>query len=501
VGCAIVLSLLSLAVPAQPLEVQKKVTGFILPNGMHFVVAERHEAPVASMHTYVRAGAVDNPGGQTGLAHMFEPLAMRGTESIGTRDWAAEKKAIDAVDEAYGRLEAEKNRPNPDLGRVGAAEIQFKRAQEVALSYVRTGEFGRILGENGAAGMAANVTADSSEFAYSLPSNRLELWFLMESQRLLRPAFREFYLARDFSVEQYRERVESNPQNRLAQAFLAAAITAHPYRNPVLGWPGEPASLRRQQARDFFDQYYVPANITIALAGDVNPAEVRRMAERYFGPMPLRPAPPAVHTEEPPQRGPKTVAVESPSQPLLMIGYKRPGQLDPDHAALELLHAMLAGGRSGLLYKELVVERKVAIAAQAQAAFPGSRYPSLFAFILAPAQGHSAEENQAALDAILSRLGTARVDPEILARAKRQVRAATLRRLEDNAGMALLLATYAAASGDPNRLFTALDDSDKVTVADVQRVARKYFTANTRTTAYITPPQGRAITAAPGANR
>ena len=202
-----------------------------------------------------------------------------------------------------------------------------------------------------------STSLDSTEYFYSLPSNRIELWFLMESQRFLHPVFREFYKERDVVMEERRMRIESNPQGKLLEDFLATAFAAHPYRNPGVGWPSDMVNLRRNTAREFFDKYYVPANINIAIVGDVNPAEARRMAEQYFGPLPARPLPPLLHTVEPPQPGPKTAIVDSPGQPLLFVGYKRPDQYDPDDAVFDVIQMILSSGRTGLLYKELVQEK------------------------------------------------------------------------------------------------------------------------------------------------
>ncbi|HEY2018127.1 MAG TPA: pitrilysin family protein, partial [Bryobacteraceae bacterium] len=272
--------------PGQNLkEFEKKVTEFTLPNGLHFIVAERHEAPVVSFHTYVNAGSVDDPSGATGLAHMFEHMAFKGTETIGTRDWPAEKKALDEIEEAYDRVDAERNKgPKADSNRIATLELQLKMAIDKAQRYVEPNEYTRIIEENGGVGLNAGTELDATEYFYSLPSNRIELWFLMESQRFLHPVFREFYKERDVVMEEYRMRVESSPDGKLLQDFAATAFMAHPYRNPPGGWPSDIASLRRSEAKQFFDVYYVPGNITIGIVGDVNPADAKRMAERYFGP-------------------------------------------------------------------------------------------------------------------------------------------------------------------------------------------------------------------------
>ncbi len=476
-------------------EFEKTVTEFTLPNGLHFIVAERHEAPVVSFHTYVNAGSVDDPSGATGIAHMFEHMAFKGTETIGTTNWPEEKKAIAAIETAYDQLDAERNKgPKADPKKLQRLQEQVEAAIEHAQMYVIPNEYPRIIEENGGVGLNASTSYDSTEYFYSLPSNRLELWFLLESQRFIQPVFREFYKERDVVLEENRMRVESSPQGKLLEDFTATAFQAHPYRNPPGGWPSDIVNLRIPDAKKFFDKYYVPANITMAIVGDVNPAEARRLAERYFGPLQKRPLPPLVHTKEPLQDGPKRVLVDSPSQPLLVIGYKRPDEYDKDDPVFDITSEILSSGRTGLMYEDLVRDKKLALAAQAADTFPDGRYPNLFIFFVAPALGHTVDENEKALDDLLERFKAQKVDQETLARERTKARAAVIRRLDNNSGLASLLASYYASYGDWRKLFTTLDEYDKVTAEDVQRVAKEYFIPRNRTVSYTVsagPPQGR----------
>ena len=173
---------------------EKKVTEFTLANGLHFIVIERHDAPVVSFHTYVNVGSVDDPGGQTGLAHMFEHMAFKGTPTIGTRNWAAEKAAMDAVEQVYDRLDAERNKgPHADPKKIAAISDELATTMEKANSYVEPNEYDRVVESNGGQDMNASTAEDSTNYFYSFPSNRIELWFLLESSRFLNPVFREFY--------------------------------------------------------------------------------------------------------------------------------------------------------------------------------------------------------------------------------------------------------------------------------------------------------------------
>ena len=470
-------------------EFEKKVTEFTLPNGLRFLIIERHEAPVVSFHTYVNVGSVNDPTGETGLAHMFEHIAFKGTDTIGTKNWPEEKKALDAIEQVNDRLDAERRKGfRADKKKIEAIEAELKEAIAKADSFVEPNEYDRIVESNGGVGMNAGTSEDSTNYFYSFPANRLELWFLLESERFLRPVFREFYKERDVVREERRMRVESSPQGKLVEMLLATAFAAHPYRNMPGGWASDIETFRRTEAEQFYKTYYTPANITIGIAGDVNPAEAKRLADKYFARLPRGPLPPPVRTVEPKQEGEKRVAVESPAQPFVAIAFKRPDQYSADDAALDVLSDILSGGRTGMIYKELVRDKKIALAAGSQATFPSGKYPSLFLFFVIPSSGHSVEENEKAVYEIIERVKKDPVSTEALQRVKTKLRADLIRKLDNNGGLAAELCSYSVNYGDWRKLFTELEDFNKVTAADVQRVAKAYLLDSTRTVAYTYAP-------------
>jgi predicted Zn-dependent peptidase len=490
----VILCLLPIGLSAQNLqEFEKKVTEFTLANGMHFIVIERHQAPVVSFDTYVDAGAVDDPSGETGIAHMFEHMAFKGTEAIGTKDYPAEKAALDHMERVYDRLdqlkrEALKRHQPPDNKEIEAAKAELKAAMDKANSYVIPNEFDRIVEINGGVGMNAATAEDSTNYYYNFPSNRLELWFLLESQRFLAPVFREFYKERDVVREERRMRTESSPVGKLVEALTAAAFEAHPYKTSAVGWGSDIDNFRLEEAVQFYKKYYVPADITMGIAGDVDPREARRLAEKYFGAIPAGPLPPRVRTVEPPQTGERRAVVESPAQPLLIIAYKRPDENNPDDPVLDVISEILSGGRTGTLYTDMVRDKKIALGASTYPAYPGAKYPSLFLCFVAPNLGHSVEENEKEALAVMDRLKTQKVDQETLNRVKTKLRAGVIRSLDSNAGLASTLPAYYVAFGDWRRLFTQLDTYNKITADDVERVARKYFVASGRTVAWTVQP-------------
>jgi predicted Zn-dependent peptidase len=463
-------------------EFEKNVTEFTLPNGLHFIVLERHDAPVVSFHTYVNAGAVDDPSNKTGLAHMFEHMAFKGTETLGTSNWPEEKKALAEVERVYDKLDEELAKgPRADADKVRLLHIDVESAMDRASHFVIHNFYPGVIEENGGVGLNAQTGEDSTNYFYNLPANRTELWFLLESSRFLKPVFRDFYRERSVVREERRMRSESDPQGKLVELFGATAMEAHPYRRPPVGWSSDIENLRVADAEKFFATYYVASNITISIVGDVKPEEIRALATKYFGPLPKKPLPSPVVTVEPIQEGPKIAQVAAQSQPIELIGYKRPSQYDKDDSVFDVISSILAGGRTGLLYKQLVRDKQIALETGADATYPGGKYPGLFIFIVYPALGKTTAENEKAILEILEGLKANPVDDATLQRVKTKTRAGLIRSLDSNAGLASLLASSYANFGDWRKPFTELDEIDKVTAADVRRVVTQYFTDANRT--------------------
>ena len=474
-------------------QFEKRVTEFTLANGLHFIVLERHEAPVVSFHTYVNAGSVDDPKGKSGIAHMFEHMAFKGTDLIGTTDAVAEKKALAAVETAYDAMEAEKNKgPRADKAILAKLDAALDAAIEKAGTYVVPNRYPQIIDENGGVGMNAGTGEDSTTYFYNFPANRVELWFYLESARFLHPVLREFYKERSVVREERRMRTESDPQGKLVELLSATAMIAHPYHVSPVGWASDIENLRTDDARQFFEKYYVPGNMTISVVGDVDPAKIKALAEAYFGRLAKKPVPGPIVSVEPPQEGERRAKIESPTQPIEFIAYHRPNQNDKDDPVFDVIAGLLSGGRTSLLYKDMVRDKRIALAAQADATFPGGKYPGLFLFVLVPAQGHTLEENEKELDAMLTKFVSEPIDEAALARVKTKTRAGLIRQLDSNEGLAQLLASYHVNYGNWRVLFTGLEDIDKVTAADVQRVAKQYFTAKNRTIASTYQPAEKA---------
>jgi predicted Zn-dependent peptidase len=452
----------------------KRITEFRLDNGMKFIVLERHQAPVVSFLTYANVGGANEPDGQTGVAHYLEHLAFKGTTRIGTRDYAAEKKLLEYQDQLFEKIQQAK--ATQQTAQLQHLQQEFERVSAEAMQYVQPNRMAQIVEQAGGVGLNANTSADATRYFYGFPSNKLELWMSLESDRFLEPVFREFFQEKEVILEERRTRSENSPLGRMIEAFLDKAFVQHPYQRPVIGYTQDIQNLTRCNVQDFFKQYYAPNNLTMAIVGDVNPAEVKRLAQIYFGRYPAQPQRQELEITEPPQTEPREVSLQLNSQPWYLEGYHIPAMNHPDYPIYELTARLLSDGRTSRLYKTLVQDQRVALAAEGSSGFPGDKYPNLMLFYAQTAPGHTLQEVETALRAEIERLKTDLVAPDELDRVRTQARAALLRSLDSNMGMAQLLLDYEVKAGSWRKVFQELDQLAKITPADIQRIAKATFT-------------------------
>ncbi len=372
-----------------------------------------------------------------------------------------------------------------DAAKLASLKKTFDDAVAAAEKYVIPNEFPEIAEQNGASGINASTGEDSTQYFWSMPSNRLELWAYIESSRIGHPVQREFYKERDVVQEERRMRTDSSPVGRMVEQFAATAYVAHPYGKPTVGWESEISQVNATEAEAFHKKYYVPANMVVAVVGDLKAAEAMPVLERYFGRIPAGPKPEPMTTVEPVQRAEKSVTIREASQPFYFEGYHRPDYRDPDDAVYDAISDMFSNGRTARLYRSLVRDQKIAAAADGFSGFPGYKYPGLFAFYAVPLPGHTPEEMRTAIHKELDRLKREDISDAELERYKTRTKADMLRGLADNEGLAHQLAEYQTRYGDWREMFRQLKKVDAVTKADVRRVAGKTFVESNRTTAQI----------------
>src|SRR3989442_327606 len=465
---------------------EKRITVKKLNNGLTVVICERPEAPVFAFFTHVDAGSVQDPLGETGMAHMFEHMAFKGTDKIGTTDYAAEKVALQKVEQAYAAYLAEPDkRVDRDDQKLKEWEKAWQAATAEAQRYVKPNEFPQILESNGAEGLNAFTNEDETAYHYSLPENRLELWAYLESERFMHPVMREFYKERNVVIEERRLRTDSNPIGRLLEQFIAAAFEAHPYHRPTVGWMWDLNSFSASDAEKFFDTYYVPANMVVTVAGDVKADRALPILEKYFGRLPTHTEPDETTTAEPPQNSERRVVLKERAQPLYLEGYHRPDYKAQDDAIFDAITDLMSEGRTSRLYRALVRDKKIAAFSAGFTGLPGIKYPHLFAFYAFPLPGHTTQEVGDAIHVEIERLKKEDISDDELKMIKTRTKANLIRGLADNQGLATQLGTYQTRYGDWRELFRSVDRIDKVTKADIRRVANAIFVDTNRTVGVI----------------
>ncbi|MEL6442312.1 MAG: pitrilysin family protein [Cyanobacteria bacterium J06621_8] len=466
-------------------RVAEQITEFSLDNGLKFIVLENHDAPVVSFVTYANVGGVDEPDGQTGVAHFLEHLAFKGTKQIGTTNYPAEAKKLKELDVLFRQMQQAEE--SGDEAKLAQLEKKFAATQAAASKYVEQNKYGEIVDTAGGVGLNAATSADYTSYFYSFPSNKLELWMSLESERFLEPVFREFYEEKQVILEERRLRTDNSPIGQMIEAFLDKAYTTHPYKRPVIGYQEDIVNLTRDNVREFFQAYYAPNNLTVAIAGDVEPETVQKLAKTYFGRFPTQAQPPLVEIVEPPQTETKEVTVNFPSQPWYLEGYHIPALTDPDYPVYEVISQLLSSGRTSRLYKSLVENKQVALTAQGFSGFPGNKYPNLLLFYALTAPGVDVGEVATDLRAEIERLKTEPVTLEELEQVKTQLKAGLLRSLDSNLGMARILTEYEAKTGSWRNIFTEITKLEGITPEDLQQAAQTTFTADNRTVGRLLP--------------
>ena len=480
-------------------NLEKQVSDFTLPNGLKFILVERHDAPVFSFETRVNAGGAQEIPGITGIAHMMEHMAFKGTEIVGTKDYAAEKPLLDAVERSWQAVLDARHRVPVDSTALAAATDAYKKARDAARSEVVSNGFATLLEQNGAVGLNANTTSDWTRYFYSLPSNRLELWASMEGGRIAHPVFREFYKERDVVYEERRMRTESTPVGRLFEQFEQTAYTEHPYGYGVIGFPSDLQTFTRTQGEAFYKKYYVAKNMAVAVVGDVKPDELKSVATKYWSDVSSAPPPPDIDIVEPEQKAERRVILEDPAQSYIIAGWHCPAQTDPSYPAYEALGDLLAGGDYSRLHKLLVKEKKIAVAVGAGPGFIGAKYPTLFIIFVVPAAGQDPLAVEKELYKALDEIQTTKpFTQEELDGYKVRTRADLVEQASDNQHLASALVSAQIAYGDWHQFFRGAERAQKVTPQDVMDVMKKTLVRSNRTAAVIVPPESKTAAAEGG---
>jgi predicted Zn-dependent peptidase len=493
------LSLALAAFHVWPAQAQKvPVIETTLSNGMKLLMVERPDEPAISGGWVAHVGSANERPGITGIAHLFEHMMFKGTPTIGTTDYERDLEIIARQEEVRDQMRLEEakmraayrrgeiddlSRPENKTERWRELEKEFNKLIAEQREIIVKNEFDRIYTAAGASGMNAFTSPDMTGYFITVPANKLELWMWMESERILRPVFREFYAEREVVFEERRLRIESTPLGPFYEQLNAMIWNSHPYHWPIIGWPSDIPAISKAQANEFYRTYYSPENITLILVGDFKSAEGQALAEKYFGRIASRGKPvPDVVTLEIEQLAEKRMYAQAEANPQVDIYWHTVPFLHRDSYALDVL-ARLLSTRTGRLHKGLVLGSQLATSASASQ--DSRKWAGLFNISGEARQGHSPQEVEQAIYAELDKLKQEEVPPEELQKVKNNFEAAEYRKLTSNFPILMHL-LFNEGLGDWREINEAGDKIQAVTAADVQRVASRYLTVENRTVAIYT---------------
>ncbi|MFN6191726.1 MAG: M16 family metallopeptidase [Planctomycetia bacterium] len=486
---------LALSLPCAARGQQVEVEEFTLPNGMQFLLVPRSDQPnVVSAGWVAKVGSVDERPGITGISHFFEHMMFKGTDTIGTRDpkkdakYRAEQKAIrDEINRLVWTKQYERfNRgeiDDPWNPANDTQELRVLRGKLDALIKAQQGrgeggpgaativkdEFDQVYTKAGGSGMNAFTSYDLTCYFITVPSNKLELWAWMESDRLHDSVFREFYSERDVVHEERRLRTDSTPTGRFQEQFDAMFWASCGYAWPVIGWPSDLNSYTYEQAEEYWNTYYRPGNLVGVVVGDFDPVKAKAFITTYFSRLdPGTKKPPAVVTLEVPQLAEQRMNAAGDFPPAIEIRYHTVPAGHVDSYPLDML-AELLNERTGRLYTGLVEGR--GIAGSARASSDTRKYAGLFSFEAETRGEATPELLEKAWYEELAKLQQAEVPERELRKVKNRVAAGNYRRLENNMSLLIQLA-FAEAVLDWREINDGPKKYEAVTAADIQRVAK-----------------------------
>lgn len=449
-----------------------------LTNGAKLLLLEDDSAPIVHCATIANVGGVNEVPGITGISHFLEHLAFKGTSTIGTSNYELEKVILAQEDAVFAKLLEAKKAGNEELVTKYKAELDALEIQ--ASKYVVNNEFSSIYTQNGGSNFNAATSQDFTMYQVSLPSNKLELWFTMETERFSDPIFREFYKERQVILDERLMREVNSPQGKLMKKMMNTAFEVHPYKYTTIGEKEDIENITRQDVNDYFNKYYGAQNLTFVLYGDFNEEKVTEFANEYLSRIPAREKSLPLTIEEPQQTAEKRFTVEYDASPILLVSYHIPEASSSDYEAIEALAAILGQGSTSPLIKSLVYEKKLAQYAYAFPGLPGTKYPHLFNIMLAPNSGVDVEDCITELDSVIANFMSQDISEKDVVSYRKRSKKDYLSGLDSGIYLPIQIGLIDCITGDYTDFFTKLDKIDSLKSRDIKEAANQYLIPSNR---------------------
>jgi len=497
VTAALVLSAFALA-GGVTLDVKEHV----LKNGMKILMIPKPGVPRVVCHIYFQVGSINERPGITGSAHVHEHLMFKGTEVMGVTDYGKDSEIDRKVDALMDRIYREKYwKADGDAAKIAGWQKEVGELAAAEKAFIIKDDLWTYYMKNGGTGLNASTSQETTGYYVTLPSNKVELQMLLESDRLMNARFREFYSEKDVIMEE-RRLSENQPGYFFGEQVNAAFYAASPYHWDVIGWMDDLKKMTKQDLIDFHNRYYVPNNAVAIYVGDFDPAAIIAMAEKYFGRIPKGPDLEPIRTGEPPQYSEKRLYGEGPAPTSLQMMFHTPPDGHADTAALSILAGTLGsggggrgggrggGGGTGRLYKLLVRDKQMAV--NASASSRPQWYVGAFQFSATPRvdKGVQPEDLEKEIWAEVEKVKKEGLTEEEIQKAKNKGEAAFIRGLASTSGLAGRVGRTDLKRGWRS-ILTDLDELKKVTNDDIKRVAAEYFVKDNSLTAIYRRKSGR----------
>lgn len=479
------------------------VKDFTLDNGMLFLIVERHTTPQVACRVAIRAGSALEESGKTGIAHLLEHMMFKGTKNFGTLDPERDQELQRDIEAAYQTILAEEAKRDPDKDIIRKKLDEMARLRkEVQKIYVPQA-FSSHLERNGAFGVNAFTSKDQTQFTMSVPSDMIGQWFSSVSEQIFEPSWREFYVEKEVVQREWAFRYINNPAGAAWLDLDATAYSAHPYRNPTIGWRSDMAGYNTTDAAGFHSRYYNPSNAVCVLVGDLTMDKARSLAEIYFGRYPHGKRAPERVTAEPAHDGVRRSIryLKGARTPEVRIGFHAAGMGTKDFYALDALTMVLSQGRSSRIQSEILNN---GLASSAWAYNPDNRYGGMFILGGSPNEPEELKKQELTEDEkkkayvracekfeeiLLNIAGDVINNPvtdQELSRIKKLNELDFLENMRSNETLAGILATLEVQTGW-RYLNRYLEEIGKITPVDVGKAAEKYVRKNNMTVAYVIP--------------
>lgn len=459
-----------------------------LSNGLKTIFVKNEGPPIFSANIRFRVGSIEEPEGYSGLAHFFEHMAFKGTPEIGVRDYEKERKILDQIHEVGTQLTQLKlNHAKNQDQNIFKLETKLKELQQEHQNLLIKNEFVQIYQRNGGANINATTSNDYTTYYVSLPSNKLELWAKLESERIKKPVLRDFFKERDVVAEERRMRYDNQPTGKLFEAYLKTSFDKSPYRLGAIGEADEIQAYTPQVAREFYRKNYIPSRMVISIVGNYDREKAKKYVEDYFGTLSNHEVEEELKTHQPHigEGYPRVVSIKEKAEPRFYVGFHRLAHPHPDDEVFDVIKGLICDGRTSKLYKKLVLEEKIASQIGCSTSLPGTRLNGMFSIYAVPLAPHTNKELHQAVLNVLEDFKNSPVTDQELLKVRNSIQADLIYSLESNSELASMLTFFESLSGSWAYIYRLPQRISEIDQDDVMDVAREYFVPDKRVTVFL----------------